>query len=61
MQNLPPLAILPALVKRLWTLPAVQAVYLEGGFSRGAGDAYSDLDLQVVAAAGPDRLFPSMS
>lgn len=57
MQNLPPLALLPALVKRLWALPDVQAVYLGGSFSRGAGDAYSDLDLQVVAAAGPDRLF----
>ncbi len=57
MPNLPQLALLPALVERLWTLPDVQAVYLGGSFSRGAGDAYSDLDLQVVAAARPDRLF----
>lgn len=57
MQNLPQLALLPALVERLWALPDVRAVYLGGSFSRGAGDAYSDLDLQVVADAGPERLF----
>ncbi len=45
--NLPQLAVLPAIVRNLYHLPPVQAVYLTGSFGRGGGDEWSDLDLQV--------------
>ncbi len=48
MNHLPQLEILPGLVERLYALPVVQSVYLGGSLSRGRGDIYSDLDLQVT-------------
>ena len=50
--NLPQLAVLPAIVRNLYHLPPVQAVYLTGSFGRGGGDEWSDLDLQVHMESG---------
>lgn len=48
MNPLPQLQILSGLRERLQALPDVDNVYLGGSLGRGAGDAYSDLDLQVT-------------
>ena len=46
--RLPQLAVLPEIVRNLYDLPPVKAVFLGGSFGRGEGDLWSDLDLQVL-------------
>ena len=53
------LAALPAPHRSVWDgvvanftrQPGIWAIWLEGSWARGTGDAYSDLDLRVVVAA----------
>ncbi len=51
MAQLPQWDILPGVVERLYARSEVHAVYLGGSLGRGAGDAYSDLDLHVIVHA----------
>ncbi len=46
-RRLPQWAELPTLVRNLYDLSPVRAVFLAGSLGRGEGDEWSDLDLQV--------------
>ncbi len=53
--DLPQRPLLAALAHDLWNDHAVSALWLGGSLARGAGDAYSDVDLRV-ALAPPDSV-----
>ena len=45
--HLPQWVVLPTLVRNLYSLSPVRAIFLAGSLGRGNGDEWSDLDLQV--------------
>jgi predicted nucleotidyltransferase len=61
LDHLPQRRRLALVLADLWAEPSVMALWLGGSLARGAGDAYSDVDLRVAVtpAAFSDTEFPT--
>ena len=51
-------ALYQALAARIAKEARVEAVWLAGSLGAGEGDAWSDVDLLVLAAGEPESLYP---